>query len=136
MEKLNKFEAYKIMFEFWDRIYFEEGENDDLGALLGAMSFYENTEGSIMDQAIWNDWEKIVKNKELDLNNTYNIMLDFMEATGKLWAAEYIVQMVEELRLTNNWYKDREKLKYWEKAYEKVKKDSTVGMIKFINEEN
>ncbi|MDY2738035.1 MAG: hypothetical protein SOV48_18840 [Intestinibacter sp.] len=79
---------------------------------------------------------KIVKNKELDLNNTYNIMLDFMEATGKLWAAEYIVQMVGELRLTNNWYKDREKLKYWEKAYEKVKKDSTVGMIKFINEEN
>lgn len=63
MEKLNKFEAYKIMFEFWDRIYFEKGENDDLGALLGAMSFYENTEGSIMDQAIWNDWEKLLKIK-------------------------------------------------------------------------
>ena len=29
MKTLNRLEAYKVMFAFLDRIYFEEGKNDD-----------------------------------------------------------------------------------------------------------
>ncbi len=62
--KLTEKEAYQAMFIFLDTYYKATG-SDEIGALLGGMSFLED--GVTADAAMWEIWlESIEKMKESD----------------------------------------------------------------------
>ncbi|MGN1032245.1 MAG: hypothetical protein ACI4PU_02175 [Intestinibacter sp.] len=135
MKKLSRLEAYKVMFAFLDRIYFEEGKNDDLGSLLGTMSLWEDREGGTMDAAAWADWEDIVQDKELNLDNTYNFMIDYMKEFNSTYNSKDLAEMIENFKLGDDQEKNKINLEYWEKAYSKVKEDSKIAMIKLLRKD-
>ena len=51
--KLTKLQAYNAMVKFLD-IYYEQTKSDDVGSLLGGMSFL--SDDSTADPAAWEDW--------------------------------------------------------------------------------
>lgn len=135
MKNLNRLEAYKVMFAFLDRIYFEEGKNDDLGGLLGSMSLWEDREGGTMDAAAWADWEDIVQDKELNLDNTYNFMIDYMKEINSTYNSKDLSEMIECFKIGDDKEKNKVNLEYWEKAYSKVKEYSKAAMIKLLRKD-
>jgi hypothetical protein len=58
MENLDPKSAYKAMFLFLQK-YYRETKSDDVGGLLGGMSFLP--QGGTADPASWNDWIKCVQ---------------------------------------------------------------------------
>lgn len=58
MTALSEIEAFQAMFLFLREVY-ERTESDDLGSLLGAMSFLPD--GNPADPATWSDWQMCVK---------------------------------------------------------------------------
>lgn len=50
-------EAYEVMMLFLEKHY-ERTDSDDIGALLGALQFFED--GVTADPAMWEDWLKCV----------------------------------------------------------------------------
>jgi len=57
MRNLSEKEAFLAMFSFLEERY-RATESDDIGALLGSMSFL--SDGNTADPAIWEDWRKAV----------------------------------------------------------------------------
>ena len=56
--KLTTQEAYLAMYEFLGELY-RRTKSDELGALLGGMSFL--ADGETADPAAWKDWLKCVQ---------------------------------------------------------------------------
>ena len=57
-EKLTKKQAYLAMLAFLEQ-YFKQIQSDDIGALLGSMSFLDD--GSTADAAMWHEWQHAVE---------------------------------------------------------------------------
>ena len=68
MNQLSEKEAYAAMFAFLEDRY-EVTKSDDLGGLLGSMSFLPS--GKTADPAIWEDWCKAVSKAKAG-----NVMMD------------------------------------------------------------
>lgn len=69
-DSLTMIEAYASMYAFLETLYLRT-KSDDLGALLGGMSFLEG--GGTADPAVWDEWQSaVLKVKE----GKHNIRLD------------------------------------------------------------
>ncbi|MCI6189241.1 MAG: hypothetical protein MR691_04775, partial [Clostridium sp.] len=47
------------------------------------------------DAAAWADWEDIVQDKELNLDNTYNFMIDYMKEFNSTYNSKDLAEMIE-----------------------------------------
>ena len=119
------------MYSFLDKIFFERGKNGDLASLLGGMSLYENKEDCTMDSAAWEDWKFVVGDNKLDLNNVYHYMIRYIKEFNKTYNSKYLDRLIEYLEVSFDKEENNRK-----EAYRVVKKDITVGMIKFMDEDN
>ncbi len=57
--KLTVLEAYKAMYAYLDHYYFQMGEPDEIGGLLGDLRLLDD--GTPVDPAAWTDWLDAVK---------------------------------------------------------------------------
>lgn len=57
--RLTVLEAYKAMYAYLDHYYFQIGEPDEIGALLGDLRLLDD--GTPVDPAAWTDWLDAVK---------------------------------------------------------------------------
>lgn len=58
IKNLTEKQAYLAMLMFLEQ-YFHQTQSDDIGALLGSMSFLEDE--NTADPAMWHDWQKCIQ---------------------------------------------------------------------------
>lgn len=71
-------QSFLMFFYILDQGY-NECKDDDLGGFLGAISPEIWEDGQPIDQAVFNDWEKINHDKAVNMNNIVEKICIFLE---------------------------------------------------------
>ena len=71
-------QSFLIFFYILDQGY-DQCKEDDLGGFLGAISPELCGDGQPIDRAVFNDWERIVDLKIVDVNNIIETSYIFLE---------------------------------------------------------
>ena len=117
--------AYKVMYEFMDRYYWKR-EGNDIGSLLGSMSFLCN--GGTADPATGYDWidaaKKVKENYSDGVDDiiAYKMMVQFIKDYNEMGSTEDTEAFYDMIKLTDKKV-DPKVWQDWLVAVESVKKD-------------
>lgn len=113
-------EAYYAMFYLLDK-YYDEKQNDDLGAILGSMNPTIFSDDMPADAALWSEWIAIVKkivsceraDECLDTNQAFQAMVAFLSYYKKEFGVR-IEEVIEDL--TSNKLNSRDLGAMWQES--------------------
>jgi hypothetical protein len=111
-QKLTILQAFNAMTKFLDN-YYNKTLSDDLGSLLGDMSFLEN--GCTADPATWHDWTNTIGTVDcVTIEQAFNAMQKFLDDYCQRTSSADIQKLLNFLKEDPNFWK------FWVKCVNRI----------------